>query len=526
MQNLKNESSKLNLIVGQKALHKKFNKPLHKVNRLKSQDDINQIEKNGMNTFNNKHTPIKPLFNKNILIKNTLKKINKKEIKELISHNTKTKKRNIKNIPFKTITPNKNCLEKRNDIEKDIPTNSIYDDMKIRNIIMLWNELEVKESYRDYFFFIYKEIDEEDKYSLYQNEINELIELKTSIKNLTYNIELRLGIIEMLQEMNNQLNKDMDTKKKKELDSLIVGQMLKKLEDLTIQTVNIVKYMKKIKKIIYLTPNLGKYDLNILSYKFNFDKNYVIKMKLETQFLREGYAKQIFNIKNDKSPFIRANNKINSSKLIKEIYTISLDQRVLNSIKECNYYIYKELIAYEYNKGKKELKRCISPIKQTTPSFNYYANINYFHKIPIIKRENKNENLCLNFKLNRRGFLNDNIQRDFNENLKMNNSEYLLQGFDSIKKNKSTFNKDNKIFLFDKKMNNIYRINNKINGSDNNENDSHKNNLFSGNLNKSEIISPNESIKTKKFLSHRDNLERKIYNDSNKNKDNDENPGT
>ena len=75
-------------------------------------------------------------------------------------------------------------------------------------------------------------------------------------------------------------------------------------------------------------------------------------------------------------------------------------------------------------------------------------------------------------------------------------------------------------------MNNIYRINNKINGSDNNENDSHKNNLFSGNLNKSEIISPNESIKTKKFLSHRDNLERKIYNDSNKNKDNDENPGT
>ena len=141
MQNLKNESSKLNLIVGQKALHKKFNKPLHKINRLKSQDDINQIEKNGMNTFNNKHTPIKPLFNKNILIKNTLKKINKKEIKELISHNTKTKKRNIKNIPFKTITPNKNCLEKRNDIEKDIPTNSIYDDMKIRNIIMLLKEL-------------------------------------------------------------------------------------------------------------------------------------------------------------------------------------------------------------------------------------------------------------------------------------------------------------------------------------------------------------------------------------------------
>ena len=512
MQNLQKESSKSNLILGQKALNKKFNKSLLKIKHLRTQDDINQIERN--------------VFNRNLFIKNALKKLNKKELNELISLDNKIKIKGIKNKTLDTITPNKKYLEQKKAIGKVSTTNDLNDDIKIKNIIMLWNELEVKESYRNYFFFIYREIDQEDKISLYHNEINELIELKSDIKNLTYNIDLRLGIIKMLSEMNKELNKKMSSNKKEDLDFFIVNEMMKKLEDLTIQTVNIVNYMKKIKKIIYLTPNLGKYNLDILAYKFKFDKNYIIKMKLETNFLRQGYAKQLFNIKNDKSPFIRANNKINSSKLIKEIYTISLDQRVLNSIKECNYYIYKELIAYEYNKGKKELKRCISPIKQTTPSFNYYANINYFHKIPIIKRENKNENLCLNFKLNRRGFLNDNIQRDFNEKLKMNNSEYLLQGFDSIKKNKSTFNKDNKIFLFDKKMNNIYRINNKINGSDNNENDSHKNNLFSGNLNKSEIISPNESIKTKKLLTHRDNLERKIYNDSNKNKDNDENPGT
>ena len=65
----------------------------------------------------------------------------------------------------------------------------------MRNIINLWNELEVMESYRKYFFFIYNELGEEDKNNFYHNEINELIQLKNDIKNMEYNIELRMGII-------------------------------------------------------------------------------------------------------------------------------------------------------------------------------------------------------------------------------------------------------------------------------------------------------------------------------------------
>ena len=505
MQNLQKESSKSNLILGQKALNKKFNKSLLKIKHLRTQDDINQIEKN--------------VFNRNLFIKNALKKLNKKELNELISLDNKTKIKGIKNKTLDTITPNKKYLEQKKAIGKVSTTNDLNDDIKIKNIIMLWNELEVKESYRNYFFFIYREIDQEDKISLYHNEINELIELKSDIKNLTYNIDLRLGIIKMLSEMNKELNKKMSSNKKEDLDFFIINDMMKKLEDLTIQTVNIVNYMKKIKKIIYLTPNLGKYNLDILAYKFKFDKNYIIKMKLETNFLRQGYAKQLFNIKNDKSPFIRPNNKINSSKVIKEIYTISLDQRVLNSIKECNYYIYKELIAYEYNKGKKEHKRCISPIRQSSPSFNYFKKNHFFHEIPIIKRENKNENLCLNFNLNRRELLNNIFQRDFNDNLKMNNSERLLQGFETINKNKSAFNKDNKILKFDLQLNDInkIKIKNKSNGVDNIENDFNKNNLLEGNLNKSEIISHSETTKSKKLLSDIDFQKRKFYNNSNEN---------
>ena len=242
MQNLQKESSKSNLILGQKALNKKFNKSLLKIKHLKTQDDINQIERN--------------VFNRNLFIKNALKKLNKKELNGLISLDNKTKIKGIKNKTLDTITPNKKYLEQKKAIGKVSTTNDLNDDIKIKNIIMLWNELEVKESYRNYFFFIYREIDQEDKISLYHNEINELIELKSDIKNLTYNIDLRLGIIKMLSEMNKELNKKMSSNKKEDLDFFVVNEMMKKLEDLTIQTVNIVNYIKKIKKIIYLTPNL------------------------------------------------------------------------------------------------------------------------------------------------------------------------------------------------------------------------------------------------------------------------------
>ena len=88
---------------------------------------------------------------------------------------------------------------------------------------------------------------EEDKDNLYNNEINELIQLKNDIKNLGYNIELRIGIIQKLYELNEKLNKENE---KGETNKHIIDEMYKKLKDLTIQTVNIIQYMKKIKLII------------------------------------------------------------------------------------------------------------------------------------------------------------------------------------------------------------------------------------------------------------------------------------
>ena len=539
MKHFPKESRKINLILNQKPLHKNFNKPLYRNNSLKSQDDMNQFERNDLNTFYSKNTPKNPTFNKNIFIKNTIKKLNKKSINELISPNKIPITRPINFLHGSMTTKNKKLvqsksisIEQGNDVGRVTLTNTLYDDIKIRNIISLWNELEVMESYRKYFFFIYKEIDEDDKKNFYQNEINELIQLKNDIKNLTYNIELRFGIIKILSELNEELNKEMKSKEKKDIDKYVINDMIKKLEDLTIQTVNIVIYMKKIKTVINLAPNLGKYDMDLLAHKFNFDKNYVIKMKLETNFLKEGYAKELFDIKDDQSPFfIRANNKIDLSNNEKETYTISLDQKVLNSIKECNYYIYKELIAYENDKANKKIFRCISPIRKNAPSYNFYTNINFFSNVPDKKRETKVENLHLNFKPNGKGFIFNRNDNTFNnrmkriDNLKMNNSARLVPGFDLFNNNSNNNKDSNKILSFDKKVNSIYKPRNKNSDFDNFHSE-YNNNLYDPNINKSEIISPNiiDSSKSKQVISSLDFPKGNDNNNLKENKNEQDNP--
>ena len=519
MNNLPKESRKINLLLNQKPLFKIDNKPMFKLSRIKSQDDINKFEKNEFNPIYNKITPKNPSFNKNILLINPFKKLNNKNHIDVISQNKKPLNRTNTLLSGSKTSQNKRYsqhsslfIEQENEFGRVVLTNTLYDDIKIRNIISLWNELEVMESYRKYFFFIYKEIDDEDKNNFYQNEINELIQLKNDIKSLTYNIELRFGIIKLLTDLNNELNNSMKKNPTKGEDKYIITEMIKKMEDLSIHTVNIVLYMKKIKSIINLAPNLGKYDMDLIARKFNFDKNYIIKMKLETNFLREGYARIIFNLKNDQTPFfIKAQDRKNLGKKNDNTYSISLDQKVINRIKECNYYIYKELIAYENDKAKRKIFRCISPIRKNKPSYNYYNNnINLNIPKEIIKiekikkginndkRENKNENLCLNLKPKGKGlvvnrndnFLNNKSKKDSAENLKLNNSAKVIPSLE-FSNNKTNFNKDNILFNFEMKMNNSNKNKQRNKNSDFDNFQSEYNiNLFDTSNNKSEIISP------------------------------------
>ena len=237
--------------------------------------------------------------------------------------------------------------------------------INLNNIIKLWNELSINNTYRNLFCVIYKELDDEDKEELYQRETNELLSIKNDIKDLKDNIELRLNTIKEISDLNTKLNTEIINKDNKS-NEIIINEISDKIGTLRQHTVNVCHSMKKLKYELNGLNNLDKYNINAIAEKFNFDKNYLIKMKGELNFLKEGFAKYYFNINNDHTPFLlRASEKSKISNDKDPFYhLIPLKQELKNEILECTYYIYQELIAYQNEKVNKRILRCISPLKR------------------------------------------------------------------------------------------------------------------------------------------------------------------
>ena len=262
--------------------------------------------------------------------------------------------------------------------------------INLNNIIKLWNELSINNTYRNLFCVIYKELEDEDKEELYQKETNELLSIKNDIKALKDNIELRLNTIKEISELNTKLNTEIINKDNKS-NEIIINEISDKIGTLRQHTVNVCHSMKKLKYELNGLNNLDKYNINAIAEKFNFDKNYLIKMKGELNFLKEGFAKYYFNINNDHTPFLlRASEKSKISNDKDPFYhLVPLKQELKNEILECTYYIYQELIAYQNEKVNKRILRCISPLKRGLKSNENDSQY-------INGKEANNQNLILN----------------------------------------------------------------------------------------------------------------------------------
>ena len=262
------------------------------------------------------------------------------------------------------------------------------------NLKKLWDELEILKPYRNYFNYIYKELETEYKEEIYQKEIQELNRVKLNIKSLKYYIGLRLEIIQEIKELNEKLGKEL-LNKNNNAKEILLNEISNKIILLREQTINVCQSMKKLKEIIFTINNLDKYDFDILSKKFKFDKNYLIKMKSELNFLKEGFSKYYFNIENDQTPFLlKASDK---TKITKEDYfirVIPLNNEIKNSIIDCIFYIHQELIAYQnIHFNKKDFRR-ISPIRRKDNEFISNANEaldKQTHRMCITDREKKNK---------------------------------------------------------------------------------------------------------------------------------------
>jgi len=328
------------------------------------------------------------------------------------------------------ISPLTNSAFNRNNFMKNtnfnLNINVNLNDENFNKIKKLWNELCVIPSYRELFIIIYNQLSGDEKEQLYKKEFNDLVTVKSDIKTLLYYIEQRNFTLKDLYEENNILNKNRNEKNEEIL--IEISNLIEKLRE---STVDVCYAMKKLKNDIYNVNNLGKYNFDMLASKSKFDKNYLIKMKGELNFLKEGNAKYFFNLNDDKSPFLLKTSETNINMINnindKDIFIriVPLKEEIKEHIADCNYYIYQELIAYQQNiLAQKKIFRCVSPLKN------------------IIYLDNKE----------------NDISRGLNESLKYRNN--INKGVPNIYNDYSDINSvvsSNNIFG-DKKLKNVQNI--------------------------------------------------------------------
>ena len=348
-----------------------------------------------------------------------------------------------------------------------------YNNKNLTNLKNLWDELGILKPYRNYFKYIYKELETEYKEEMYLKEIQELNQVKINAKELKYHIGLRMSIIEEIKNLNDKLGKEL-VNKNNNAKELLLNEISDKIILLREQTIKVCQSMKKLKGMIFNINNLGKYDFDLISKKFRFDKNYIIKMKSELNFLREGFAKYYFNIENDQTPFLlKASNKNIITKEDYFIRIIPIDKEIKNTIINCLFYIHQELIAYQNININKNNFRRISPIKKkdnefldnkTHIEFNSFSNIKCMtdrensKKINRIKEIKKQKEIEKNIekdkdKGNKDDYSNKNINiNKDSENISHSNKNLKTKINDSIKPlvNDSYVSLNNKKESYDK----------------------------------------------------------------------------
>lgn len=119
----------------------------------------------------------------------------------------------------------------------------------------------------------------------------------------------------------------------------------------------------------------GKFDLTRLAKKYHFDKNYLIKMKDQLDFLKTSHLSHFFNfIEGD--PFLLQPSEQKTA----EGKVVPLNEDMLLEIKRCKYYILLDMIYFQIGNAKGHIFRSSSPSSSIrgngTKDFKHHNGVN------------------------------------------------------------------------------------------------------------------------------------------------------
>ena len=108
-----------------------------------------------------------------------------------------------------------------------------------------------------------------------------------------------------------------------EIDDKIKEDIIQTIKNLRILSMNIVNHYIKIKEIACLNIINGKFDFDFLNRLTTFDRNYILKMKNDIDFLYNSSVNKYFKFSSESDPFLIS---ISTYNIFSELFLVKYEE--------------------------------------------------------------------------------------------------------------------------------------------------------------------------------------------------------
>ena len=473
------KKNSIRLFISDNPLSNKKNMSQDKLKYIKARNIINSNQLNNNNHLTLQNRPISVKTPQSILYQGKNKTMNYIQMTDSNYPNITANSNNISqtnNIPFNR--RRKIIYEADNELAEE------YD--KLRKV---WKEAGVTDVYIDNFETVTnsKNNTKREILQYLKNEESQMIKFKEEMLKIVSEIIKRENDIKNINELN---KKYLDIKTKMNLNSIedtkmnlykeekikIEEEIERCLTYLRLHGINVVAAFKKFNMRYDHLLNAGKVDLDFLKNKYGFDKNYLMKLKTDLDYLKDTEIGEIYQFSSKgKDPFLvnlsieQSNDKFKSLPISEEMMKqIKLYNHLLNEVEIfslmkndysiSNTFNYSNNISLTYKYGgffnpgnKNEESNMTNNILNTTPNtsnkfenkimLNNINNMKYKQKLKNKKKEFYEKNQPIKLLPN-----NTSNTKEY-ENLKKNLKGPFYSQVENDKENEKEKDHENNNFL-------------------------------------------------------------------------------
>ena len=221
---------------------------------------------------------------------------------------------------------------------------------KFTLILNMWDDLGVTPDYRNHFQNVAYSLNDKDKQAYYENESDSLKKFRNCLIKLCKEINNREDNIEKLRQYNEIITTTF-YENREELSDTMMNNVLTAIKEIRIHSVNVINHFITVREISSYQIMNEKYDLNKVNKAYKLDKDYLLRMKSDLDFVRLGGLLNYFETTDEELDTFLMNISSNQFSSDKNLKTIPIEDDLLKAIKRCQYIIREDQI-YNRTQGK------------------------------------------------------------------------------------------------------------------------------------------------------------------------------